>query len=120
MYPARFARDDDRFFLITAFAMAAVVVAGFSMQLAMGRSSFASPLRVHSHAVVFMGLYTLLGLGTCLVLWSLARRLYGESVAAWTVVSIAVVLSLSYPRAILRQWLVAARRSIATRPDGSP
>lgn len=51
----RFARDDDRFFLITAFAMAAVVVAGFSLQLAMGRSSFASPLRVHLHAVVFMG-----------------------------------------------------------------
>ena len=41
-------------------------------------------------------------------------------VAAWAVVSIAVALSLSYPRAILRQWLVAARRSIATRPDGAP
>lgn len=51
----RFARDDDRFFLITAFAMAAVVVAGFSMQLVMGRSTFGSPMRVHLHAVVFMG-----------------------------------------------------------------
>lgn len=30
----------------------------------------------------------LLGLGTCLVLWSLARRLYGESVAAWTVLMV--------------------------------
>jgi hypothetical protein len=51
----RFARDDDRFFQLTAFAMAATIVAGFSLQLAMGRSSFASPLRVHLHALVFMG-----------------------------------------------------------------
>ena len=35
--------------------MAAVIVAGFSFQLAMGRSTFASPLRVHVHAVLFMG-----------------------------------------------------------------
>lgn len=48
-------RDDDRFFLYTAFAMAAVVIAGFSLQVAAGRSSFASPLLVHAHAVVFMG-----------------------------------------------------------------
>jgi hypothetical protein len=30
-------------------------VAGFSLQLATGRSSFQSPLLVHAHAVVFMG-----------------------------------------------------------------
>lgn len=49
-------RDDDRFFLISSFAMAATIVAGFSLQLAMGRSSFTlSPLLVHAHAVVFMG-----------------------------------------------------------------
>ncbi len=47
--------SDDGFFRITAIAMAVVVVAGFSFQLAMGRSSFASPLRVHLHALVFMG-----------------------------------------------------------------
>lgn len=35
--------------------MALVVFAGFSLQLAMGRSSFASPLIVHAHAIVFMG-----------------------------------------------------------------
>lgn len=45
----------DRFFLRGAIAMAVVIVAGFSVQLATGRSSFSSPLLVHAHAVVFMG-----------------------------------------------------------------
>lgn len=35
--------------------MAAIIVLGFSMQLAMGRSTFASPVRVHVHAILFMG-----------------------------------------------------------------
>ncbi len=48
-------RRDDGFFLGGAFVMTAVIVAGFSTQLAMGRSSFDSPLYVHLHAVVFMG-----------------------------------------------------------------
>jgi hypothetical protein len=47
------------FFLRSAFAMAFVIVAGFSVQLAMGRSSFASPPLVHAHAIVFMGWVTL-------------------------------------------------------------
>lgn len=49
------AAGERRFALGMALAMAFVVVAGFSVQLAMGRSTFASPLRVHIHAVVFMG-----------------------------------------------------------------
>jgi hypothetical protein len=48
-------RSDDAFFRNAAFGMAAVIIAGFSLQLAMGRSSFASPLLVHAHAMVFMG-----------------------------------------------------------------
>jgi len=48
-------RRDDRFFLTGAFVMTAVIVAGFSVQLAMGRSSFSSPPLVHAHAIVFMG-----------------------------------------------------------------
>lgn len=48
-------RSDDRFFLTMAFVMAATIVAGFSLQLAMGRSSFDRPLLVHAHAIVFMG-----------------------------------------------------------------
>ena len=46
----------ESFFLWSAIAMALVIVAGFSLQLAMGRSSFAaSPPLVHAHAIVFMG-----------------------------------------------------------------
>ncbi len=52
--PAAIDRD-DRFFFISALAMAAVIVCGFSLQLAVGRSSFAAPLLVHAHAVTFMG-----------------------------------------------------------------
>src|SRR5688500_3330683 len=46
---------DERFFLRAAIIMTAIIVAGFSFQLAMGRSTFASPVRVHFHAVLFMG-----------------------------------------------------------------
>lgn len=50
-----FGRRDDGFFLGGAIAMTLVIVAGFSVQLATGRSSFSAPLLVHAHAVVFMG-----------------------------------------------------------------
>lgn len=46
----------DRLFirnLVTV--MAVILVGGFVVQLAMGRSSFGAPLVVHAHAVVFMG-----------------------------------------------------------------
>lgn len=46
---------DDRFFLYSAIAMVVVIVAGFSLQLGAGRSSFDAPLLLHAHAVVFMG-----------------------------------------------------------------
>jgi len=46
---------DERFFLRGAILMTVTIIAGFSLQLAMGRSSFGSPLRVHAHAIVFMG-----------------------------------------------------------------
>lgn len=46
---------DEGFFLGGAILMALVIVAGFSLQLATGRSTFAAPALVHAHAVVFMG-----------------------------------------------------------------
>jgi hypothetical protein len=47
--------EEVRFYFKLAVAMALTVVAGFGLQLAMGRSSFAAPPVVHAHAVVFMG-----------------------------------------------------------------
>jgi hypothetical protein len=48
--------DRDRgFFLVMSIVIAATTVAGFSLQLGMGRSSFASPWWVHVHGITFMG-----------------------------------------------------------------
>jgi len=44
---------EERFFFTIACVMAAVIVAGFSFNLAMGRSSFSLPLIDHIHAFVF-------------------------------------------------------------------
>jgi hypothetical protein len=77
--------DDGRFFMRGAIAMALVIVAGFSVQLAMGRSTFASPPLVHAHAIVFMGWVTIYVLQNVFVATdrlALHRRL-GWIAAAW-------------------------------------
>jgi len=52
----RYGAGRDRgFFLIMALVIAATVVAGFSLQLAAGRSSFTAPWWVHVHGTTFMG-----------------------------------------------------------------
>ncbi|NIJ06807.1 hypothetical protein FHS31_000389 [Sphingomonas vulcanisoli] len=53
--PPLTAARGERFFLISAIVMSVLVVAGFSLQLAAGRSSFGAPLRVHIHAIIFFG-----------------------------------------------------------------
>ena len=52
--PARI-RGETRFFTIMAFIMSLLIVAGFSLNLAMGRSSFDVPIAYHIHGVIFMG-----------------------------------------------------------------
>ena len=83
-YPAT---GDERFFLKCAIVMALIIVAGFSFQLAMGRSTFASPVRVHIHAVLFMGWMTIFLLQNVLV--SIGRvdlhRKLGWVAAGWMV-----------------------------------
>lgn len=54
------ARAEERFFFRMASLMAAVIVIGFSMHLALGRSSFAVPWVYHVHGVVFFGWVVLL------------------------------------------------------------
>ena len=46
---------DHRFLRTLITVMAVILVSGFAMQLAAGRSSFNAPLVVHLHAVAFMG-----------------------------------------------------------------
>lgn len=59
--------SDHKLFLSLAIAMAATIFIGFSVQLAMGRSSFAVPLHVHVHALVFFGWTVLYVLQTGLI-----------------------------------------------------
>ena len=78
---------DERFFLRAAILITLIIFAGFSTQLAMGRSSFGSPLRVHIHAWLFMGWVVLYLLQNVLVATGrthLHRRL-GWIGAAWIV-----------------------------------
>ena len=97
---------EDRFFLTTAIAMAIVVVCGFSFQLAMGRSTFASPPHVHAHAVVFMGWVAIYVAQTAFATTgslALHRRL-GWIAAAWVVLM--VIMAFVVTIAMVRQGTV--------------
>jgi uncharacterized membrane protein len=85
--PLTSAVGDERFFLRGAIVMTAVIIAGFSLQLSMGRSTFASPLRVHAHAIVFMGwvaIYLVQNIFVATDRMALHRRL-GWIAAVWMV-----------------------------------
>ena len=85
---------DESYFFRMACAMAAVMVAGFSLQLAMGRSSFGAPLRVHAHAVIFFGWIVLFLTQARLASrgnFALHRRL-GQLAALWMAAMVAAGL----------------------------
>ena len=93
--PARI-RNEDRFFLTTALALAALFVAGFTTQLAAGRSSFSSPPIVHLHAIVFFGWVTIFVTQAALVSRgsiALHRRL-GWLGLGWSVAMVGVAIAL--------------------------
>ncbi|MCY7340004.1 MAG: hypothetical protein LH465_08680 [Sphingomonas bacterium] len=99
-------QSDNRFFLRAAIVMALVIVAGFSTQLAMGRSSFASPPLVHAHAIVFMGWTTIYVLQNVLATTGridLHRKL-GWLAAGWMVAM--VVLGFAVTVAMVRRGQV--------------
>lgn len=100
--PAPAGRDEG-FFLRGAGVMALLIVAGFSVQLAMGRSSFSSPPLVHAHAIVFMGwvtIYLLQNVFAATGRMTLHRRL-GWVAAAWIIPML--VLGFAVTIAIVRR-----------------
>ena len=88
---------DESFFVRGAIAMALLVVVGFSTQLAMGRSSFASPPLVHAHAIVFMGWITLYVTQNVLVSRGLidVHRKLGWIGAGWIVAMVALAFAVT-------------------------
>lgn len=89
------ARSDDRFFFIMALVMAATIFAGFSLQLAVGRSCFARPWLVHAHAVVFMGWVVLYVLQNSFVALGQIKlhRMLGRVALGW--LALMVVLGIA-------------------------
>jgi hypothetical protein len=97
---------EDRFFLTSALVMAALVAFGFSFQLGMGRSSFAAPVLVHVHAVVFMGWVALYVAQTALAVTGsrASHRRLGWIALGW--VAAMVVLGVAVTVAMARRGQV--------------
>jgi hypothetical protein len=96
--------SNTRFFTIMAFVMSFVIVAGFSVNLVMGRSSFSVPLAYHLHAVVFMawiGIYLGQHVTASGGNWMLHRRL-GKVAYLW------VPLMMAFGSAVM---IVVVRRT---------
>src|SRR5437763_4818693 len=97
---------DERFFLGAAIAMTIVIIAGFSTQFAMGRSTFYSPPLVHAHAIMFMGwvtIYLLQNIFAASGRMALHRRL-GWVAAGW--MGPMIILGFGVTLAIVRRGQV--------------
>jgi len=83
---------EEQFFFRIACAMAVVLVAGFSVQLVAGRSTFEVPLVYHLHALVFFGWIVLFLLQTGLIARGdvATHRRFGWLSAIWVPVMIAL------------------------------
>lgn len=81
------AANAEPFYAWAATMMALVVVAGFSLQAFMGRSTFAARPLVHVHGVVFMGWVLLFTAQAWLAVQGprSAHRMLGRISAAWLV-----------------------------------
>lgn len=96
----------EGFFLAASVTMTLVIVAGFSNQLAFGRSSFYSPPLVHAHAIMFMGwvmIYLLQNIFVATDRMAVHRRL-GWVAAGWMVPM--VVLGFAVTLAMVRRGQV--------------
>ena len=81
---------EGRFFQRVALWVAVITVAGFGLNIVLGRSSFAAPPLVHAHAIVFMGWVAIFVTQSVLATTgriALHRRL-GWLAAGWTLLMI--------------------------------
>ncbi|MCW2350966.1 MULTISPECIES: hypothetical protein [unclassified Sphingobium] len=90
------------FFLKLALAMAFVLVAGFSFNVAAGRSTFAAPLLLHVHALVFFGWLVLFVTQSFLAASGSVRLHRRLGVLALLWVPVMVVLGLAVTRHSVR------------------
>lgn len=91
-------RRERRFFFIMACVQAAIIVAGFSLNVVMGRSSFSAPLPYHVHGVVMMAGLGIYVAQTWLILSganALHRRL-GWLAAGWIPLMFASGLMITF------------------------
>ncbi|MDG5487036.1 hypothetical protein NYR55_00135 [Sphingomonas sp. BGYR3] len=90
----------DRFFILSAILMALVMVAGFSFQLAMGRSSFNAAPLTHAHGIVFFGWVVLFVVQTMLGTTGALRlhRTLGWIAAGWMVAMVILGIAITVAR----------------------
>ena len=101
--PRTVEQGERRFYLIMALAMAAVIVAGFSLNLAMGRSNFAVPAIYHAHAAVFMG-WLALWVAQAVTIATGRRALHIRlGKIAWVYIPLMVVMAIAIMIAVARR-----------------